>query len=273
MNCVESYGRKRDVDPHAERYSKGEKYNSLPAYDDIYMSVCVRLIYDDESERLVIGTFSCNMLITLSCTIEENPKISVGPSTSSFQPSKQTRIYLHEKSIKKALALLKNEKCDRLYAHDLIEQVKQIRSKFHRAEAYSRCRCSSEYTKGHIYQPYTVFTLSLYDSNQTQHSAANRASALFNQIATEIHNSSKYDRKSVLKKNTLEWFIGKSGDIADIVNSIGKLFETGDEIEIIGNMKLEKQLKLLTQLLSTPIKAANDMVIGRLVQKLIPNSD
>ncbi|KAL0098233.1 hypothetical protein J3Q64DRAFT_1818359 [Phycomyces blakesleeanus] len=273
VNCIETYGRKKDVDPHAERYSKGEQYNSLPACDDIYESVCTRSIYNDESNKLIIGTFSCNMLITSSCTIEENPKISVGPSTNSFQPSKQTRIYLHEKSIKKARLLLKEDKCDRLYTYDLLEQVKQIRSKFYRTETYSRCRCSSEYTKGHIYQPYTVFTLFFYDSNQTEDSAAKRASEIFNRIATEVHTSTKHDRRPVLNKNTLEWFIGKSGDIADIVNCIARLFETSDEIEIIGNMKLDEQLKLLAKLCSTPIKTANDTVIGRLVQKLILNCD
>lgn len=126
------------------------------------------------------------------------------------------------------------------------------------------------YERTHISTLYNVHFIWL-QSNSTLYK--NHASALFNRIATEIHNSSKHDRKPVLKKNTLEWFIGKSGDIANIVNSIGKLFETGDEIEIIGNMKLDEQLELLAKLLSTPIKAANDTVIGRLVQKTYINSD
>lgn len=40
INCVESYGRKKDNDPHAEQYSVTDRETSIPAIM-IDMTVCV----------------------------------------------------------------------------------------------------------------------------------------------------------------------------------------------------------------------------------------
>lgn len=269
VNCVESYGRKKDNDPHAEQYSITDKETSIPMHDDRYDSVCVRLMNRDNSTKLVIGTFSCNLLVTSSCTIDENPIICVGPSTNSFKPSNQTQIYLNKKSIDKSFALVSNNDCYQLYPYDQLEQLKQVRSKFYRKETYTKCRCASDFTKGHIYQPCSIWTLLYNYSNRIEESQARKVSEIFNRIATEVNNSSKRkEQPAVLKKCYLDWFNNKNGDLAMEVQVMQKLFGEDDNIIIIGNSKLDEHLQKLAKLLMVPIQTANEVVKSRLAQKL-----
>lgn len=204
INCVESYGRKKDNDPHAEQYSVTDRETSIPAHSDRYDSVCVRLINRDNSIRLIIGTCSCNLLVTPSCTIDEDPVICVGPSTNSFKPSNQTQIFLNKKSVDKSLTLLSNNDCCQLYSHDQLEQLKQVRSKFYREETYTKCRCASDFTKGYIYQPCSIWTLLYSYSKKTEESQARKALEIFNIIATEVNNSKRNEQPAVLKKGFLD---------------------------------------------------------------------
>ncbi|KAI8083236.1 uncharacterized protein B0P05DRAFT_488814 [Gilbertella persicaria] len=86
INCVEPYGRKKRIDPHYERYSKDDCNSSIPDSNCYHKQVCVKLFESDNSDKLVIGLFSCNLLVTSSCTLSNNPVICVGPSTNSFTP-------------------------------------------------------------------------------------------------------------------------------------------------------------------------------------------
>ncbi|KAG1462499.1 hypothetical protein G6F56_005503 [Rhizopus delemar] len=272
INCVESYGRKRDNDSHAEQYLITDRETSIPAHNDRYGSVCVRLMNSDNSIKLIIGTFSCNLLVTSSCTIDENPVICVGPSTNSFKPSNQTQIFLNKKSVDKSLILLSDNDYCQLYPYDQMEQLNQVRSKFYREETYTKCRCASDFTKGHIYQPCSIWTLLYGCSNKTEESQARKASEIFNRIAIEVSNSSKCNEQpAVLKKGYLGWFNYKSGDIATKVQGMQQLFGEDDSIVIIGNNKLDEHLKQLAKLLVTPIQTANGVVKSRLAQKLFNN--
>lgn len=271
INCIESYGRKSGNDAHAERYSISDRETSIPAHNDRYDSVCVRLMNKDNSLKLVIGTFSCNLLVTSSCTINENPVVCVGPSTDSFKPSNQTQIFLNKTSVDKSLMLLSDNDCHQLYPHDQMEQLKQIRSKFYREETYSKCRCASDFTKGHIYQPCSIWTL-LNSSSTKEESQARKASEIFNKIAMQVINSSNCSKQTaVLDKSALKWFDNKNGDIATKVQEMKQLFGEDTSIVIIGNSKLDEQLKQLAKLLVTPIQKANEVVKSRLAQKLFNN--
>lgn len=272
INYVESYGRKKDNDPHAEQYSVTDRETSIPAHNDRYDSVCVRIMNKDNRIKLIIGTFSCNLLVTSSCTIDKNLVICVGPPTNSFKPSNQTQIFLNKKSVDKSLILLSNNGCCQLYPYDQLEQLKQVRSKFYREETYTKCRCASDFTKGHIYQPCSIWTLLHSYSKKTEESQARKASEIFNRIATEINNSSKRNEQpAVLKKGFLDWFNDKNGDIAMEVQVMQELFGEDDSIAIIGNSKLDEHLKQLAKLLVTPIQTANEVVENRLAQKLFNN--
>lgn len=132
INCVESYGRKKDDDSHAEKYSTTDKETSIPSQDGRYASVCVRLMNIEDSNKLVIGTFSCNLLVTSSCTIDTNPEVCVGSETTSFKTSSQTQIFLNKKSVVESRSSLTNTDYHQRYLHSQLEQLKQVRSKFSR---------------------------------------------------------------------------------------------------------------------------------------------
>ncbi|KAI7901412.1 uncharacterized protein BX663DRAFT_544169 [Cokeromyces recurvatus] len=114
INCVESYGRKKE-----------DLNSSIPDLSYHYKQACVKLFESDNSSKLVIRLFSCNLLITSSCTLSKYPVIYVGPSTNSFTPSKNTKIFLHEKYVEMADKLFNDNGCSQLYSHNILNQCKQ----------------------------------------------------------------------------------------------------------------------------------------------------
>lgn len=223
------------------------------------------MMKNDNSTKLIISSYTCNVLVTHSCTIEENPQICIGPSTTTFTSSNKTRVVCNEKSIAKALKMLENTNGTQLYPYDQMEQIKQVRSK----ETYHKCRYASDFTKDHIYQPCTIWTLIHTFTTKTEVSQSKKASELFNRIAIEVHTSLKSDENPTLKKEALGWFDGKSGDIASEVKAIEEMFGDSEEITILGNEKLDQHLKQLANLLASSIHTANDVVKGRLAQRLL----
>lgn len=267
INCVEPYGRKKLIDPHYERYSKKDRDSSIPDLSYHYKQACVKLLESDNSNKLVIGLFSCNLLVTSSCTLSNHPAICVGPSTSSFTPSKNTKIFLHEKSVEMADKLFNSKGCSQLYPHDILSQCKQVRSKFYRIETYSSCRCSSAYTLGHLYQPYTIWTLYDYDSAQTVDSQAKLGSLLFQKIALNVLESSKNPVDPFIEKKTLENFQDTGGELAATIKEMLKLFGKNERIDIIDNKDLDKHLQSIAQSMSSSLRTANKTVKERLTKK------
>jgi hypothetical protein len=264
INCVEPYGRKKRIDPHYERYSKDDCNSSIPDSNCYHKQVCVKLFESDNSNKLVIGLFSCNLLVTSSCTLSNNPVICVGPSTNSFTPSNYTKIFLHEKSIEAAEKLFNDKGCSQLYPHDTLNQCKQVRSKFYRIETYSTCRSSSTFTLGHLHQPYTVWTLYDYDSAQTMDSQAKRGSLIFQKIASNVHDSIKNNVDSFIEKKALENYQDDGGELAATVKEILKLFGQNERISIIGNKDLDKHLQSIAKTMNSSLTAANQVVKERL---------
>lgn len=267
VNCVEPYGRKKVVDPHYERYSREDTDSSIPDFSYRYKGACVKLFQSDSSSKLVIGLFSCNLLVTSSCTLSTCPLVCVGPSTTGFAPSKSTKIYLHERSVEMADKLFNKKGCSQLYPYDILSQCKQVRSKFYRVETYSSCRSSSVYTLGHLYQPYTIWTLYDYDSAQTTDSQAKLASLLFQKIAIIVLESTQNRVEPYMEKKTLEDFCGKGRELANTIEEILKLFGKNDRIKIIDNKDLDIHLQAIAQLMSSSLRTANETVKERLVKK------
>ncbi|KAG1145867.1 hypothetical protein G6F37_006405 [Rhizopus arrhizus] len=264
INCIEPYGRKKRINPHYEIYSKDDCNSSIPDSNCYHKQVCVKLFESDNSNKLVIGLFSCNLLVTSSCTLSNNPVICVGPSTNSFTPSNYTKIFLHEKSIEAAEKLFNDNGCSQLYPHDTLNQCKQVRSKFYRIETYSACRSSSTFTLGHLYQPYTVWTLYDYDSAQTMDSQAKRGSLIFQKIASNVHDSIKNNVDSFIEKKALENYQDDGGELAATVKEILKLFGQNERISIIGNKDLDKHLQSIAKTMNSSLTAANQVVKERL---------
>ncbi|KAI9362732.1 hypothetical protein BD770DRAFT_308416, partial [Pilaira anomala] len=77
VNWVESYGRKNNKEPHAGDYSTTDSETSIPSHDGGYDSVYVRPMSSDNNKKLIIGTFSCNLLVTSSCTIDNFDNSSI----------------------------------------------------------------------------------------------------------------------------------------------------------------------------------------------------
>ncbi|KAG2201673.1 hypothetical protein INT47_003899 [Mucor saturninus] len=82
--CGEIYGRLPTLDAHHEKTSitKGNcPQSSLPHVDTRYPNVELCLMYVDNSQKLVLGTKTMNVLITSSIRIDCNEKPVVGPSS------------------------------------------------------------------------------------------------------------------------------------------------------------------------------------------------
>lgn len=157
--------------------------------------------------------------------------------------------------------------CSQLYPHDILNQCKQVRSKFYRVETYSSCRCSSTYTLGHLYQPYTIWTLYDYDSAQTIDSQAKLGSLLFQKIALNVLESSKNLVDPFIEKKTLENFQDKGRELAATIEEMLKLFGKNECIDIIDNKDLDKHLQSIAQSMSSSLRTANEMVKERLTKK------
>jgi hypothetical protein len=266
VNCVEPYGRKKSIDPHYERYSKDDYNSSIPDSSCHHKQACVRLFESDNSSKLVIGLFSCNLLVTSSCTLSANPVICVGPSTTSFTPTNNTKIFLHDKSIQAAEKLFNDKGCSQIYPHDILNQCKQVRSKFYRIETYSTCRSSSTFTLGHLYQPYTIWTLYDYDSAQTMDSQAKRGSLIFQKIALNVLESIKNNVDPFIEKNALENYQDDGGELAGTVKEILKLFGQNKRIGIIGNKDLDKHLQSIAKIMGSSLTTANEVVKEKLTK-------
>jgi hypothetical protein len=267
VNCLEPYGRKKSIDPHYERHIKGNINHSIPNLNDNYKDVCVRLLKSDNSVKLIIGLYTCNLLVTSSCTISDNPVVCVGSSTTSFIPTKSTRIYLHSKAIEESGQLFEDNLCYKLYTYDLLDQCKQVCSKFHRVETYYKCRSSSVYAQGHMFRPYTIWTLYDYDSAQKMDSQAKLGSLLFQRIAQEVFHSVTNNTIPLVKRKIFEQFQGKNGEFVKIIKDILKLFGESDEITIIDNNDLDKHLQSIVGLISPSLRTANEVVAERLLLK------
>ncbi|KAI7895220.1 uncharacterized protein EV154DRAFT_559636 [Mucor mucedo] len=169
--CGEIYGRLPTLDAHHERTSitKGNlPQSSLPHADTKYPNVELCLMNVDNSQKLVLGTKTMNVLITSSIRIDCNEKPVVGPSSSNgFLPSRNSRIYVEKKKLDEIERMIEkkatlNEISTRqvlLYPFDEFSQLRQIRSKFDKLSTYLCYRFSSKYTNDCRSRPLTIWIL------------------------------------------------------------------------------------------------------------------
>lgn len=264
INSLEPYGRKTNSDPHAEQYGPNALQPTLPSHFDHYSTVCVRLNKDDNSMKLIIGTFSCNLLVTSSCSVEAEPIVEVGPSTHCFMPTHKTKIFINSVSHQQSLELMVKTQCKQLYEFDNVEQLKQVRSKFYRRETYAQCRSSSHITFGHIFQPITIWTLCNSYSTRDDVSQVKMASSIFKTIARKMIA----DDHPSLQKQDVIWSTELNGNVAATMKKLYKLVEQHGRVSIIGNHELDSYLKELAAQLVKPIQLENEGVKCRLQQRL-----
>ncbi|KAF9973814.1 hypothetical protein BGZ75_001037, partial [Mortierella antarctica] len=211
-NTVEVYGRKLSVDAHRERFTvkKGVvSKTSLPPSRTRYKDVWPLTLSDTDGHKSLLGTHSFNALVTSSLRLDTKEAASLGGAHSSFrlqdpQDSAATRIYLDEESVQAGLTIAKSKNASFVSARNKLEQLRQLRSKFHDGSTYRLCRASGFLTLRHTYYPYTVYTLADFDQSHSKDGQA--ASMLFQEIAKsvlDLGSEAALARETVLRLRSL----------------------------------------------------------------------
>ncbi|KAF9958060.1 hypothetical protein BGZ72_000925 [Mortierella alpina] len=269
-NTVEVYGRKVSVDSHRERFSskKGVVSNSsLPpsSFKTRYTLVWPLTIAGPDGEKLLLGTHSFNALITSSLRLDSRHPASVGGATSSFQlresqDSAATRIFLDKEAVERAFAIAKDRRASYISVFNKLDQLRQLRSKFHDGSTYRLCRASGFLTLHHTCNPYTVFTLADYDQSQSTEGRA--ASSLFQKIAGGVLIQGSESTLHLDTVTALRSQCSELGNVGKALDKVISCFSSGQkEIPVIGNTALNAELEGLAQILSSYICTANKTVV------------
>ncbi|KAI9027650.1 hypothetical protein CLU79DRAFT_697658, partial [Phycomyces nitens] len=128
----------------------------------------------------------------------------------------------------------------------------QIRCKFDADNSYSLCHASGPFTKSHVCQPFTIFTLADYDRGTSPLSSLSR------HITTIVL---RLRVRATLAKATVESCLSQGNlDTQDAFRAIIALYGESDEIPILGNSKLSKRLEIVANSLAPSLVATNDYV-------------
>lgn len=155
-NTIEVYGRKKNVDLHREPFGN-KKHNAIPTslpppcktrYPDVWPTT----LNSNDGSKLVIGTQTFNALITSSIRLDETTRPNAGGVTTNFQligieSSLSTSIYLDEESIEKAKSLAENINATSVSNTNIMDQLRQLSTKFDAPSSYYLCRTSGPITK------------------------------------------------------------------------------------------------------------------------------
>ncbi|KAG0254873.1 hypothetical protein BG011_005467, partial [Mortierella polycephala] len=267
VNTVEVYGRNRRLDVHRERLipTKGKAVRtSLPPSTGLrYEDVWPLTVRASDGERLVIGTQSCNFLITSSLRLDGKQPPSLGGSTTLFRlysesESSATRIFLDEASIKCALALNSDDKAWSVQSQDQVAELRQLRTKFDDSSTFMLCRASGHFARQHACQPYTVFNLATCDRFRSRGKGL-AVAIIFNEIAQAVLDKGA---AACLKRTVLEDARSQCGGedgITKAIDNILALFITDTStVTIIGNTRLNKELEVLADSLTSFLVKANE---------------
>ncbi|KAI8374646.1 uncharacterized protein BYT42DRAFT_414614 [Radiomyces spectabilis] len=254
INTVEPYSRDSSLDAHFERRLPGMP-SSYPDARGKYGHFTTVLMQSDGVKKLVVGTRTCNLLVTSSIRLDI-ASVNIGPGTSHFKPSENTRVFLDAESVELANENMMNERT--IQAQDMLSmfQLKQVRSKFDSLSTYTMCRASSRLSSPLELQPATIWTLCEDDSAQTKKSQEKIASSFFQLIAQKVivrgHNAS-------LELQEAEAIFAQAKDtaIGRTLSHIKQLFVQEPSITIIGNANLNSLLFNLASTMTSALRAAN----------------
>ncbi|KAG0250800.1 hypothetical protein BGZ95_007078, partial [Linnemannia exigua] len=280
VNTIEIYGRTRGVEAHREsfciRKSVAIPTSLPPSTRTRYTDVWPMTIYAQDGARLVIGTQSCNALVTSSLRLDLPEQASVGGTTLSFvlsttDASNATKIFLDQQSVNAALVLAANKNAWAVSNRSLLYQLRQVKTKFHDPSTYLLCRASSHFSRSHACQPYSIFSLTNFDQGHSGSGSA--AGAFFKMISKDVLQKGS---GATLKLSTLQESLdqcAKHSQIADAFETILTLFPEGaTSVPILGNQHLNKELEVLANLLSSYIATANKSVVSFIQQSFSTNN-
>ncbi|KAF9897581.1 hypothetical protein BX616_005323, partial [Lobosporangium transversale] len=284
-NTVEVYSRNRELDAHREnkRPVKGEApRTSIPPPTGLfYDGVMPITVSSPDGERLVIGTQSCNFLVTSILRLDTVKLPSLGGTAVSFRlaqesDSKAARIYLDQESVKHALELNSDIKAWSVLSEDPMSELRQLRSKFHDPSTYLLCRAAGPFTRSRTCQPYTIFTVASCERFRMD-GKGYAGSTIFSSIGQAVLCEGA---KGCLKRGVVEkarQLCGNAGreggNITMAINNIMGLFEAEtDALTIIGNIALNKQLEVIAKELSGQLVKANEHAQAYIKQVFKPNA-
>ncbi|ORY88364.1 hypothetical protein BCR41DRAFT_316018 [Lobosporangium transversale] len=278
INEVESYGRTRAVDSHAEQtiwVKDVPKNTSVPKTVGKYKYKGIRpvTLQEKDGQRLVIGTFTCDILVTSCIRLDPGGKsaVSVGGDTRNFvipeKESPKIRIFIDSERIRQCKRLMKGSPSKATFNKD-VECLRQVRTKFDRLDTFDLSRCSGPMTNSILYQPYTIFTIVNSGSGR---GGAFAAGFIFHQVGQAVIKKKK---KAVLTRSDVLFSLthcSSSQDFRAPLEAILGLFsESQKKISVIGNAELNVQLQKLAASLSSKISEENRK-IGAGIVRLLTN--
>ncbi|KAI9252165.1 hypothetical protein BY458DRAFT_589868 [Sporodiniella umbellata] len=184
LNTIEPYSRDSLLDAHYERRSS-RSASSFPSVPNQYGYFSILLLSTTDGDKLVIGTRTCNFLVTSSIRLDKQ-SVNLGSVTSHFMPTRSTKIFLDIHSVGLAMPLLNDPSVRCSQSMPSLYQLKQVRSKFDQTSTYTMCRASSAIASSLELQPSSIWTLSDQDSNNAVMSQEKIGSLMFRTIAIQV---------------------------------------------------------------------------------------
>lgn len=233
-NTVEAYGRGKSVDVHREPFGvvKGVPVETSlpPANGYLYHDVWPTTISTKDGQKLVIGTQSCNLLVTSSLRLDNADKTTsrayIGATTINFVldnkvASKNCMIFLDMESVVNAQTLASDTTATGTNKFSYLYQLRQLNSKFDDPTTYYLTRCSGPITRAHNHQPYTVFTLT--DHNNTKNAGA----MLMNTVGMLVL---QHGKEAQLNKADVQRLLSTAtGEIRSVLVHIASLFGNSEQ--------------------------------------------
>jgi hypothetical protein len=160
LDGVGTYSRYPSIDDHYEKVQPTQE-SLIPDFTSQYPNMLkIAKIYVDNSEKLVIGTKTFNILTISSIRIDDSKIVpEIGSLTKQFTLSKGTRIFLSISLIQLFTNNLKssNGKVLHVGINNLVH-IRQLRSKSYQI-TFSLSKLYNVFTQDVIVQPFTIYIL------------------------------------------------------------------------------------------------------------------
>ena len=262
VNEVEVYGRGRMEDCHREQTGKVKdvpRASSVPSTlgVDHYEGVHPVTTGNKDCRRLVIGTKTCDVLVTSCVGLDDKTPISVGSETLNFKimeaDVEHIRIFLDSEQVEAAKNMVGKSVLE-ITKNMAEESLRQLKTKFDQLDTYDFSRCSGPLTARTLYQPWTIFTIANHGNGT---GVAQAVGGVFYKIgrAVILHGEEAIlSRKEVIR----DWKMCKaSKEFGPPLEAIVGLFGKETEMTIIGNAALNQELEKLATRMSRSIADAN----------------
>jgi hypothetical protein len=264
INTAEVYARSPSLDVHHERLDPVATFSSVPTPSGPYNNLSVLAYENDNSRKLIIGTYSFNALVTSSIRLDLDHDLETGPSTKNFSPSPYTKIFIANTSQTAVNDIIRTKKSV-LYDFDTLHQLRQLRSRLTSPSTYSISRASSLLTNHISCRPYTVFTIvdSGSSSNDTDEILA---CMVLRSIALKVLNNrltiSKHEIDDIVKLKK------GSTTVTNTIKSISSLMKENESMAILHNQELETHLSILASIITKKLPTFNENVKSKFKQRI-----